>query len=291
MPELSAPADQGGMLRMRTLRNGDFTITRLTQGSSAHAEFLEDQAEDAYILSIKMRAPRSFELQAGGEQLLRVRNEALPRGCLCLLHKEQRLHLAIDAPFDIMQISFPQRALDQAANQQSLPPSQLQLPEPGIYDPTVAALGNALLPALEHPAQTSQLFVSSAMQALVAHLLHSYGSKPVPDIRGGLAPWQEQRAKEMLAQKIDGDISIADIAAACRLSPGHFATAFKRSTGYSPSGWLGHLRIDRARALLKRGQLSLSEVASATGFSDQAHFSRAFARLVGMSPGAWRRLQ
>ena len=294
MPSQAARPDlaqRSSVLRTRTLRSGDFTITRLTHSSSEHLEFVEDRPEDAYVLSIKMRAPRSFDLLVGGEQQLRVRNEALPQGCLCLLHKEERLHLATDAPFDIVQISFPQRALDQAASQQALSPASLKLPPPGIHDPTVAALGNAMLPALDHPAQSSPLFVSSTMQALAAHLLHSYGSKAATDVRGGLAPWQEQRAKDMLAASIAGDISIADVAAACRLSPGHFATAFKRSTGYSPSGWLGHVRIDRARALLKRGQLSLAEVARESGFSDQAHFSRAFARLVGMPPGAWRRLQ
>jgi AraC family transcriptional regulator len=127
--------------------------------------------------------------------------------------------------------------------------------------------------------------------ALGAHLLHAYGTGATPPVRGGLAPWQERRAKEILRAHLDGNVRIADIAAECRLSPGHFATSFKRSTGVSPTAWLARQRIDHARALLRRGDLTLSEIAAATGFTDQPHFTRAFSRLVGMSPGAWRRQQ
>jgi AraC-like DNA-binding protein len=166
----------------------------------------------------------------------------------------------------------------------------VRAPPPGTCDPAIAALGNALLPALEQPARASPLFVSHATQALAAHLLHAYGGPATAaGTRGALAPWQEQRAKERLRAHHGEQVSIAAVAAECRLSPGHFATAFKRSTGCSPTAWLANQRIDSARALLRHGELSLSEIAAAPGFSDQAHFTRAFARVAGMPPGAWRR--
>jgi AraC-like DNA-binding protein len=277
-------------LHRSTLHSGDYVVSRLRQDDAAHAEFGQDDPDDAYVLMVKLRPPHSFDLFIDGERRAHVRNQPGQAGNLCLVHRASSIRLAIDAPFDMVQFSFPQRALEQAAAELGRPLSgPLRLPAPGTYDPAVAALGTALLPALDKPAHASALFLSHATLALGAHLLHAYGTSAPAPVRGGLAPWQERRAKEVLRAHLGGKVSIAGIAAECRLSPGHFATSFKRSTGVSPTAWLAHQRIDHARALLRRGSLTLSEVAAATGFTDQAHFTRAFTRLVGVPPGAWRR--
>lgn len=284
------PAAHG--LRRSTLHSGDYTITRLRQDGAAPTEFVQDEADDAYILMVKLRPPHTYDLFVGGERRAHFRADPGAPGNLCLVHRESSVRLAIEAPFDMVQFAFPQRALEQAAAGFGQPPSgPLRLPAPGTLDPAIAALGTALLPALEHPVQASPLYVSHLVHALGAHLLHAYGSSAAAPVRGGLAPWQERRAKEILRAHLDGNVRIAEIAAECRLSAGHFATSFKRSTGVSPTAWLARQRIDHARALLRRGDLSLSEVAAATGFTDQSHFTRAFSRLVGVPPGAWRRRQ
>src|SRR5262249_12050379 len=106
---------------------------------------------------------------------------------------------------------------------------------------------------------------------------------------GGLAPWQEQHAKEMMNECLDGDVSLSDLARECRLSVTHFVRAFRRSTGLSPHQWLLARRIDRAKSLLAESGLSLAEIALACGFWDQSHFTRVFTADVGTSPGRWRR--
>jgi AraC family transcriptional regulator len=287
-----APGTLPRGLRRSVLHSGDFTIARLRQDETAHVELAQDEPDDAYILMVKLRPPHTCELFVGGERRLRLRDQPGQPGNLCLVHREASVRLAIDAPFDVVEFNFPRRALEQAAahDGQALP-GPLLPPAPGTYDPAVAALGTALLPALDKPARASALFVSHATLALGAHLLHAYGTRAAPAPRGGLAPWQERRAKEILRAHLDGSVTIADVAAQCRLSPGHFATSFKRSTGVSPTAWLARQRIDHARALLRDGALTLGEVAAAAGFADQPHFTRAFTRLVGMPPGAWRRHQ
>jgi AraC-like DNA-binding protein len=279
-------------LRRSTLHSGDYTITRLRQDVGTQAEFSQSEPDDAYILMVKLRPPHTYELFVGGERRVHVREQPGQPGNLCLVHREASVRLAVEAPFDMVEFGFPQRALEEAAAKSGQPPTgPLRLPPPGTMDPAVAAIGMALLPALERPAQASPLFLSHLTLALGAHLMHAYGTSAALPVRGGLAPWQERRAKEILRAHLDGSVRIADIAAECRLSPGHFATSFKRSTGTSPTAWLARQRIDHARALLRHGDLSLSEVAAATGFTDQSHFTRAFSRLVGISPGAWRRQQ
>jgi len=279
-------------LRRSTLHSGDYTITRLRQDLDTYAEFAQSESDDAYILMVKLRPPHTYELFVGGERRVHVHEQPGQPGNLCLVYRQASVRLAVEAPFDMVEFAFPRRALEQlAAAPGQRATALLRPPPPGTLDPAVAAVGSALLPALDRPAQASPLFVSHMTLALGAHLLHAYGTGATPPVRGGLAPWQERRAKEILRAHLDGNVRIADIAAECRLSPGHFATSFKRSTGVSPTAWLARQRIDHARALLRRGDLTLSEIAAATGFTDQPHFTRAFSRLVGMSPGAWRRQQ
>jgi len=75
------------------------------------------------------------------------------------------------------------------------------------------------------------------------------------------------------------------------LSRFHFARAFKQSEGLTPHGLVLERRLAKARELLIRTSLSLSEIASAVGFADQSHFTRRFREVVGASPGQFRRAQ
>ena len=108
---------------------------------------------------------------------------------------------------------------------------------------------------------------------------------------GTLAGWQERRAKAMLAENINGNISLAHLAQECRLSVRHFTRAFRASTGVSAHTWLLRLRIEKAKTLLISSRRSLAEIALECGFADQSHMTRVFRRSIGLSPGAWRRLQ
>jgi AraC-like DNA-binding protein len=126
--------------------------------------------------------------------------------------------------------------------------------------------------------------------AFAAHLARSYGGMlGAPRlIKGGLAPWQERRAQELILANLAGALTLAELAAACGLSASYFTRAFRRSTGRSPHRFLIEARVARAKLLLRRRNLSLSEIAAACGFADQSHFTRVFVRQVGLAPAAWR---
>jgi AraC-like DNA-binding protein len=108
-------------------------------------------------------------------------------------------------------------------------------------------------------------------------------------VRGGLAPWQVKRAKEILCANLDGRVALKEVARECRLSVSHFSRAFRRSMGVAPHNWLLTRRVELAKEQLRGGRLSLLDVALACGFADQSHLTRVFTRMVGVSPGAWRR--
>jgi AraC-like DNA-binding protein len=110
-------------------------------------------------------------------------------------------------------------------------------------------------------------------------------------VRGGLAPWQETRAKQLLRENLSGDISVKDLAGACGLSVGYFNRAFRQSVGCTPHRWLTHQRLELAKQLILNTGDPLCEIALAVGFVDQSHLTRVFSQHVKASPAAWRRAQ
>ena len=72
------------------------------------------------------------------------------------------------------------------------------------------------------------------------------------------------------------------------MSPYHFLRLFKESMGLTPYRYVIERRVERARELLRRSSLPISEVALSCGFTDQSHLSWHFKRLVGLTPKAFR---
>jgi AraC family transcriptional regulator len=116
----------------------------------------------------------------------------------------------------------------------------------------------------------------------------NFGTRVKP-FQGGLPSARLRRVEEFLMAHLADDIGLDDLAATAGLSAKHFARAFRQSTGMPPHRWLIERRIDRARAMLVEGDLSLAEIALACGFADQSHFTAAFRKAVGATPGMYRR--
>ena len=80
-----------------------------------------------------------------------------------------------------------------------------------------------------------------------------------------------------------------DLADAVNMSESAFLRAMKAATGETPHELVRRRRLEVACRLLREDVLSLGQIASTTGFSDQAHLSRTFKRAFGVSPSQWRR--
>jgi transcriptional regulator GlxA family with amidase domain len=112
--------------------------------------------------------------------------------------------------------------------------------------------------------------------------------EPLAPSRGGLPPVVTQRICEYIESHLDQKIRLETLAAMAGLSIHHFARAFHQSVGMPPHSYLLSRRLERAERMLRETRLPLSEVAAATGFSDQSHLARHFRRRTGMSPGLAR---
>jgi transcriptional regulator GlxA family with amidase domain len=95
-------------------------------------------------------------------------------------------------------------------------------------------------------------------------------------------------AVEFLNDRLGEKISLEELANAAGLSQYHLIRVFKKSCGLTPHAYLTQQRINRASSLLKNGETPLSEIALATGFTDQCHFTKTFRSLTGATPGRFR---
>lgn len=80
------------------------------------------------------------------------------------------------------------------------------------------------------------------------------------------------------------NLSLHDLARLLNLSSYYFARQFKRATGLSPHQYVTQTRIEHAKRVLLRGDMTVAEVAQAVGFTDQSQFARVFKQLVGLTP-------
>ncbi|MEA2956460.1 MAG: AraC family transcriptional regulator, partial [Alphaproteobacteria bacterium] len=246
----------------------------------------------AYMIVIQIRGKNARELWLDGRP---IKTEPLHAGGVVFHDLRQSPQFFFHDPLDSVNYFLRRKTLDIIAEDTGAPRiSDLQfIPGVGVMDHVVAELTRLLLPVFDAPDRVSLLFADYVSLALGSHVAQAYGGmKNVLALRqGGLAAWQERRVKELISANLQGNLSTGDLARECSLSSGHFARAFRRSTGLSPHQWLLQCRINKAHGLLRDGRLSLAEIASACGFADQSHFTKAYARQRGISPGAWRRQQ
>jgi AraC family transcriptional regulator len=246
--------------------------------------------QDAYMIVFKLDDFQGMEYWEEGRH---VRNLDLRAGETTIHDLRREPAVLVDRPIHTMKWFLPQAALNALADEANVPHVDELRHEPGVgvSDAIISHMNVALLPALRAGEQASRLFVDHVNLAFAAHVAEAYGGvQAVTRVsKGGLARWQERRAKDMLLADLTGATPLASIATACGLSQSHFARAFRKSTGMPPHAWLNQARVERARVLLRQRSQSLSAIALECGFVDQSHLSRVFVRNVGLTPGAWRR--
>jgi len=158
-------------------------------------------------------------------------------------------------------------------------------------DAVLAQMARGVAPFLGRDVRPPPLALDQLELILAAHVMKQYADsrKKSSPTAGGLAAWQRGRATELLRENLDGAVRLADLARECELSVSHFARSFKASFGVTSHQWLTARRIERAKELLVLTNVPLADVASHSGFGDQAAFTRTFHRVVGATPGHWRR--
>jgi AraC-like DNA-binding protein len=98
-----------------------------------------------------------------------------------------------------------------------------------------------------------------------------------------------RRVRDRIDREYVQPLDVEALARGAHMSAGHFSREFRAAFGESPYSYLMTRRIERAMALLRRGDLSVTEVCLAVGSSSLGTFSTRFTELVGVPPSVYRR--
>lgn len=98
-----------------------------------------------------------------------------------------------------------------------------------------------------------------------------------------------RRVRDRIDREYAQPLDVEALARGVNMSAGHLSRQFRQAYGESPYGYLMTRRIERAMALLRRGDLSVTEICFEVGCSSLGTFSTRFTELVGMPPTSYRR--
>ena len=97
-----------------------------------------------------------------------------------------------------------------------------------------------------------------------------------------------RRARDLMDREYARPLDVAELARAALMSPAHFSRQFRAAYGETPYGYLMTRRIERAKALLRSRELSVTDVCLAVGCTSLGSFSARFTQVVGETPTAYR---
>jgi len=113
-----------------------------------------------------------------------------------------------------------------------------------------------------------------------------YAGEMTPEKLADLA--RLRRARDLMDREYARPLDVAELARAALMSPAHFSRQFRAAYGETPYAYLMTRRIERAKALLRSDELSVTEVCLAVGCTSLGSFSARFTQVVGETPTAYR---
>lgn len=105
---------------------------------------------------------------------------------------------------------------------------------------------------------------------------------------GGLPKYKLREAIAYINEHLDQNLTLAELSSVVQMSPHYFAHSFKQSTGLPPHQYVTRCRIDKAKRLLARRELTIVEISGQVGFQSQSHFTRVFHQHTKMTPKVYR---
>ncbi len=135
---------------------------------------------------------------------------------------------------------------------------------------------------------TVETLEAQTLQAVVLRHLLSHAERPPRSAEGGDEPAAMERAREYLRTHVLAQITLDELATVAGIGRFRLLRAFQRRFGVPPHTYHNQLRVERARAMLRKG-MTPAVVSAEMGFCDQSHFTRHFKKILGVTPGEYVR--
>lgn len=165
-------------------------------------------------------------------------------------------------------------------------------PRVGYRDTLLHRLVERLAGQSHQQGAAAQLFRQSLAQTVQLHLADLYAApraRPRPSrLKVRMDARDQQVVIDYLHTELDHRVDLDALAVLVEMTPNAFLSAFAEAFGTTPHQYLIEQRIARAQEMLSAGAASITEIASAVGFSTPSHFATTFKQRVGMSPSVYR---
>jgi AraC family transcriptional regulator len=157
-----------------------------------------------------------------------------------------------------------------------------------LRDPKLEYVAMALKAELESD-EFGRIYAESLGTALATHLMRRYASPRTEALAARLSKRRFKLVANYIQEHLAEDLSLGELAGVLNMSPSHFKTLFREAIGMPVHQYVIRQRVEHAVSLLVSTNLSLSEVAMQSGFSNQSHLARFMRRFIGVSPAQLRR--
>lgn len=275
-------------LPARPVRDAGFSVTRLEWRLNGDANRLVSLPPDeAYFLMLYLKDAYHCDVAPDGTE---SETRRFRQGSICLVDLAHGACIRLFSDLDSLAFQLPRELFREIAEFSTAPKATRLRCRRGEDDDVMRNLGAALLPLFERQGNSHTPVLQHIAIAICAHLLHAYGDHRVQGISGStqLTVWQEKAAKDFMIDHFADQFPMAAAASAAGVSIRRFIEGFKAVTGQTPQQWLLGYRTARAKQYLGERSLTLAEIATRCGFTDEDHFTKGFRRVTGSTPAAWR---
>jgi AraC family transcriptional regulator len=161
-----------------------------------------------------------------------------------------------------------------------------------IRDLELEKLSWAMKREMEMSSPSGRLYLDGLTLAIASRLVtrHSSRTKEVEQRRGGLTGNRLKRVLSFIEEQLAEDLSLEKIAAVAGVSPSHLNALFRHSMGMAVHQYVIQRRVEFAKTLLLREEMSIGEIALEAGFAHQSHLARHMRRALGLAPRQLKRL-
>jgi AraC-like DNA-binding protein len=164
------------------------------------------------------------------------------------------------------------------------------VPDVAAGDPLLQHIALVLQAEFQAKTAGAHLYAELLADALAVHFLRRYAAASHGSCQstGGLPPYKLRRVLSYIDEHLEQDLSLSRLGGIAQTSVAHFARLFRQATGSTPHHYVLLCRIEHAKRLLIKTDLSLSEVAQRVGFADQSHLTALFRTHAATTPKAYR---
>jgi AraC family transcriptional regulator, exoenzyme S synthesis regulatory protein ExsA len=141
----------------------------------------------------------------------------------------------------------------------------------------------------ENPSLVSEDLLRLKIKELILLLIQTKNAESIVTLFSDLFTPRHLNLREVVLNHLFSDLSTSDLAELCNLSLSTFSRTFQNIFNDTPANYIKNKRLDKAKELLSKSKLNISEIALKTCFADVAHFSKTFKAAFKMSPSEYRK--